>query len=171
MHFRITVHFLFPGCFSLSSLWPSLWRAGDQLGPLSTAAVTFRLPVVTSVILRACGLATPHIAALLQMPGQQLRPGHPLSQGLSQHRSSRKASKGAGAITAATRDTAAVGLGRPPRQGAGLAPMEVPGYACIPAPDLDLGKQLVTPGHNTQPGESARERQSSQNSLASHNEP
>lgn len=62
-------------------------------------------------------------------------------------------------------DTAAVGLGEATTAGAGLAPMEVPGYAASRLPTWTWARSLVTPGHNTQPGESARERQSSQNSL------
>lgn len=62
-------------------------------------------------------------------------------------------------------DTAAVGLGEVTTAGAGLAPMEAPGYAASRLPTWTWARSLVTPGHNTQPGESARERQSSQHSL------
>ena len=49
--------------------------------------------------------------------------------------------------------------------GAGLAPMKAPGYTASRLPTWTWARSLVPPGHNTQPGESVRERQSSQHSL------
>lgn len=66
----------------------------------------------------------------------------PSARGLSQHRSSRKASKRAGAITAATRGHRSCGVGGGHHGRRRARPHGGARLCGIPAPDLDLGQKL-----------------------------
>ena len=123
--------------------------------------------------LGACGLASPHTAAPLQMPGEQLRPGT-LSQCPGQCQPAGSPSTGAPEKAArvpghcsdpGTPQLCVCVGGGFTMEGAGLAPMKAPGYTTPRLPTWTWARSLVTPGHNTEPGESVRETQSSQHSL------
>lgn len=119
---------------------------------------------MTSVTLGACGLATLDTAAPLQMPGQQLQPG-PLSQRALPAQELQKRQQGRWSHHCSAPGTPQLwGLGVT-MAGAGLAPTKAPGYTASRLPTCTWARSLATPGHNTQPGKSVRERQSSQHSL------